>query len=260
MGYHTPWHKASFDRFLHERLPQLLAERLPLVGYHVASTGRYTCRVQVTLSSADGDVALAYDGLAQPDDRGILAFDEGGAPYVVVPTASEDALDVAEIRCVGEQLYGYVQARLGQAPPDLPWDAELARSWLQLDVWIADFYRETAHPLDATNWLSRQTHLRRLVIPGGQMPIAAGQRGRACPFETPEGPNLGRVLTIAMGAEIRDGRLVIVDERPEASLGLSASAIPMLEHDDPNRLLMGSRARAGAHRPRAGRARRLDRA
>ena len=47
-------------------------------------------------------------------------------------------------------------------------------------------------------------------------------------------------FTIAQGAEIRDGRLVVVDSRPEANLGLSASMIPFLEHSDPNRLLMGA--------------------
>ena len=64
--------------------------------------------------------------------------------------------------------------------------------------------------------------------------------GRVCPFETPEGPNIGRAFTIAVGAEIRDRRLVVVDERPEASLGLSASMLPFLEHNDPNRLLMAA--------------------
>ena len=27
----APWHSESYDRFLHERLPALLAERLPLL-------------------------------------------------------------------------------------------------------------------------------------------------------------------------------------------------------------------------------------
>jgi hypothetical protein len=56
----------------------------------------------------------------------------------------------------------------------------------------------------------------------------------------PEGANLGRVFTIALGAEIRDRSLIVVDDRPAAALGLSASMIPLLEHSDPNRLLMGA--------------------
>ena len=59
--------------------------------------------------------------------------------------------------------------------------------------------------------------------------------GRVCPYETPEGPSAGKVLSIAIGAEIRDGKLIIVDDRPEAMLGLSASLVPFIEHNDPNR-------------------------
>ena len=35
MNTETPWHRASCDRLLHERLPQLLAERLPVLAYRV---------------------------------------------------------------------------------------------------------------------------------------------------------------------------------------------------------------------------------
>ncbi len=35
----TLWHKQTFDQFLGERLPQLLAERLPLGGYRVEPEG-----------------------------------------------------------------------------------------------------------------------------------------------------------------------------------------------------------------------------
>jgi hypothetical protein len=61
----------------------------------------------------------------------------------------------------------------------------------------------------------------------------------APPYETPEGPNVGRILSIAVGAEIRDGRLVIVDSQPGAQLGLTATMVPFAEHNDPNRQLMG---------------------
>ena len=54
----APWHKESFDRFLRERLPQLLAERLPLLSYAVEATGTYTCRVTVTLEAASGALVL----------------------------------------------------------------------------------------------------------------------------------------------------------------------------------------------------------
>ncbi len=119
----TPWHKASYDTFLNERLPALLAERLPLLSYAVESTGVYECRVAVTLGAHDDALDVAFD-LPQPDERGI--FEIGGQRRVVIPTASRPELDQAEIRCVGEQLYDFVAARLGHAPADLPWDV---RRW-----------------------------------------------------------------------------------------------------------------------------------
>jgi len=238
MSVNPLWHKASFDRFLHDRLPQLLAERLPLTGYHVAATGPYTCHLDVALVAASGDVELIFPALPQPDADGLFEID--GQLYLVAPTAADENLDTAEIRCTGEQLADYVRERLGQAPPDLAWDAALARAWLPLESWFGDFLRQSTQPLDDTNWLSRHTHLRRILVLNSQAVIAPGQMGRVCPFESPEGANLGRVFTIANGAEIRAGRLVIVDERPEMGLGLSAAMIPCLEHSDPNRLLMGA--------------------
>ncbi|MCP4544139.1 MAG: hypothetical protein GY832_44070 [Chloroflexi bacterium] len=235
----APWHKTSFDRFLQERLPELLAERLPLVGYQAESTGRYTCRVAVTLTSASGDVEIEYVDLPQPDEDGLFEINE--EPTVVIPVASTEELDIAEIRCVGEQLYDYIKERLGQAPTNgLPWDAELARAWMPLGLWAQEFMSDVAQRLEATNWFSRQAHLRSILIPDREKTITAGQFGRVCPFETPEGPNIGRVLRIAVGAEIHEGKLIVVDERSESGLGLTASMIPFLEHDDANRLLMGT--------------------
>ena len=35
----APWHKESYDRFLNEGLPKLLAARLPLADYATAPAG-----------------------------------------------------------------------------------------------------------------------------------------------------------------------------------------------------------------------------
>ncbi len=241
----TPWHRASFDRFLNERLPALLAERLPLTGYQVTTLDAYTCQLTVTLASGNGDVEIVFENIPQPDGDGLFMIDR--VPHVILPVANHQDLGQADIHCVGEQLFAYVEARLGEAPPDLPWNAELARAWLPLDAWVASFMagdnpvaRFTSTRLDDTNWLARHTHLRRLIIPDADEVITPSQLGRVCPFETPEGFRIGRVLTVAMGAEIRDGKLVVINERPEAKLGLSTSMIPFLEHDDPNRILMGA--------------------
>ena len=233
----APWHRASFDRLLKDRLPQLLEARLPLVGYQAESTDTHTCRVKVAVASSPSDIEVEYTDLPQPDADGVLEI--GGRHLVVVPIAAHENLDVAEIRCVGEQLYEFIEARLGEASEDLAWDACLVRAWLPLDAWVREFIEQAAQELQGTNWLDRRTHLRRVFIPDREKAFAPGHAGRVCPFETPEGPRIGQILSIAVGAEIRDGKLVVVDERPEAGLGLSASMVPFLEHNDPNRQLMG---------------------
>lgn len=239
----APWHKASYDTFLNERLPELLAERLPLLAYAVAATSATACRVTVTLAATPDPLDLVFD-LPQPDDDGV--FQVAGERKIVIPVASNPDLGKAEIRCVGEQLADAIAARLGRAPDDLPWDLALARAWLPLDGWIHEFLNQTGERFvtpqspDTTNWLARHTHLRRILIPERHSVIEPGELGHACPFETPEGPNIGHILTVAAGATIREGRMAIVDDRPAATLGLSASMIPLLEHDDPNRILMGT--------------------
>ncbi len=234
------WHKESFEELMTERLPELLADRVPLAGYHFESTGAYTCRVEFVLALSEGYVEVEYSDIPQPDADGMFTLD--GEPYVVVPTASTVELKQAEIECVGDQLHDYFKARIREAPPDLAWDTSLVRSWLPIDRWVREFFSDTftAQKLSHTNWLDKHTHLRRVRILQGNQVFSPGHFGRTCPFETPEGPNVGKILTIARGAEIRDGKLVIVDESPEATLGLSAALIPFLEHNDPPRILMGA--------------------
>ncbi|MDQ2886475.1 MAG: hypothetical protein M3Y39_10335, partial [Chloroflexota bacterium] len=150
----APWHKASFDHFLNESLPQLLAEQVPLLGYTVTANDQYTCQIKLTLASATGDVEVEYRDLPLPDQRGIFTIK--GRPMVVVPYATHDDLEQAEIFCVGEQVYAHIQKRLGKAPDDLPWDKSLAKAWLPLDQWIGEFFENRtedgatmfAQPLD----------------------------------------------------------------------------------------------------------------
>lgn len=238
----APWHKESFDKFISETLPQLLAQRLPLTGYTVQPQDTYTCRISVSVN----DVEVVYDVL-QPDDEGLFNID--GGLLVVVPAASSAYLDTAEVKCVGEQLYSYVESHLGEASSELPWDEALIRAWLPLDTWVRQLVtsgldeQETFGPtgqwLDKTNGISVRTHLRRIGIVDPEKVITASQFGRVCPFEVPEGSNIGRVYSIALGAAIRNGRIEIVDDRPEAALGLTASMVPFLECNDSNRMTFG---------------------
>ena len=237
INHKAPWHKASYERFLGDSLPQLLAERLPLASYQVIDPdpAEHTCTVVIELS---GGTRAQYAAIPRPDEDGLFYLN--GKPYVMVPLAAHEELDSAEIKCAGELLYTYIQERLGKVSNGQSWDDEILRAWLPLERWVNECLQVYGQPLDETNWLSRHKHLRSLLIPGRQKVVAPGQVGRVCPFETPEGPNIGLAFTVAVGAEIRAGRLVVIDERPEANLGPTASMLPFLENNDPNRLLMAA--------------------
>ncbi|MEK7765090.1 MAG: hypothetical protein AAB368_02525, partial [bacterium] len=245
--YAAPWHRASYDRFVEEQLPELISSRLPLQAWSAPPAGGYVRRVSLTIGNGSGIGHLEAD-LPQPDADGI--FEITGRRFVVVPIATTEHLERAEIRCVGDQLRAFIAARLGDAPPGMPWDDAVARTWLPFETWMRDFFdlggradgrapEVRVNLLDDTNWLARAEHLRRIVIPDREKVITAGQVGRTDPFSTPEGPNIGKVLSVARGAAIRDGRIVVVDSAPAAGLSVTSSMVPLVEHDDPNRALMG---------------------
>jgi len=235
--YPAPWHKISFDHFLDERLPELLASRLPLAGYSARPEGETTCQVVVDIQVNSHILSVAYPNLPVAGPDGLFLLDE--RPVIVVPIAADEDLSQSVIHCAGEQLYDYIAFRMGHAPAEIDWDETVARAFLPLDAWFDAFLRETGQLFDTTNWHSRQTHLRRILVGNRKQYVHPSQQGRVDPFEVPEGPNIGRVFTVAMGAEIRDGKLIILDPSPEAALGPNAACIPLLEHDDANRLLMG---------------------
>jgi hypothetical protein len=268
----TPWHRNSFDEFLQHRLPFLLRERMGLTSVRVESTDDNTCCILVAGQSAGCGTGepfeVAYADVPAPDREGVFrikdkAFIEEvrhtrfgpaesdhpasaqrwageGNEFLVPPQADSEDLATARIDCVGEQLCSFVALRLGHLPEDVELDEVLVRRLLPLDGWVRSFLVQSAQFLNGNNGLDRATHLRRLLIPDRVDVFAPGHFGRTCPFETPEGPNVGRVLTISPGADIRDGRLIIVDDDPASGLGLGAASIPFLEHNDGNRVLMGA--------------------
>jgi len=244
----------SFRRFVEEWLPQRLGEVVNLLGYEVKQTEDGACGINLTVR-CNGDVqTVAFDGIPWPADEG--TFTVGGVERVVAMTADRANLEQAEIRCVGEQLRDEIEPRLVALPDMAECTAEMVAAWLPLDRWIRDFllHAPTSQPIDDTNWLARQTHLRRLYLPEDDAQFHPSQIGRVCPLETPEGPNVGRVLYLSVGAEVREERIVIVDDSPQAALGLSASMVPLLEHNDLPRQLFGCNMRRqwlplGEHEP-----------
>ena len=234
----TPWHKTSFDRFLHQTLSELLVDRLHLDGYRVDCSSNSECGITLSGGASGDPFEVTYPSLPAPDDSGVYHLD--GEERIVSPVADADDPEEARIRCVGEQLHDFIDARLGEVPDNVALDEALVRALAPLDAWFRGFLAHASKPLASTNWLDRHTHLRRLLIPDRVEVFTPGHYGRTCPFETPEGPNIARILTISRGAEIREGRLVVVDDGPVAGLGLTVSTIPFVEHDDGNRLLMGA--------------------
>ena len=107
-------------------------------------------------------------------ERAIEAADHEPAPYAGLGMAYAEmgdlyqALDnykVAARLSRGDMIYlkhvAEVQERLGQASNGLTWDEEILHAWLPLERWVTAFLHSAGQPLDTTNWLAAQRHLRR---------------------------------------------------------------------------------------------------
>ncbi len=228
-----------------------------------------------------------------------------------------DELAAVEIRKGLLKLRRTVQERMSmKGPDDVGRIADLVNS-KSVSSSIEYFFGrgELSQVVDQTNALSQLTHERRLSAlgPGGLNRKRAGfevrdvhisHYGRVCPIETPEGTNIGLIVSLAIFAKVDEygflvtpyrkiakGRITdeveylradqemeaiftppsmievdkvslkkdmvlarekgdltqidssevdYVDISPKQTVGVSASLIPFLEHDDANRALMGS--------------------
>jgi DNA-directed RNA polymerase subunit beta len=228
-----------------------------------------------------------------------------------------DELAAGEIRKGLLKLRRTVQERMSmKSPEDIARIADLVNS-KSVSSSIDYFFGrgELSQVVDQTNALSQLTHERRLSAlgPGGLNRKRAGfevrdvhisHYGRVCPIETPEGTNIGLIVSLGIFAKVdeygflvtpyrkvksckitdeveylradeemeaifappsmvepktgslrkglvlarRHGDLTqvnntevgYVDVSPKQTVGVSASLIPFLEHDDANRALMGS--------------------
>jgi len=228
-----------------------------------------------------------------------------------------DELAAGEIRKGLLKLRRTVQERMSmKGPDDVGRIADLVNS-KSVSSSIDYFFGrgELSQVVDQTNALSQLTHERRLSAlgPGGLNRKRAGfevrdvhisHYGRVCPIETPEGTNIGLIVSLAIFAKVDEygflvtpyrqiekgkitdeveylradqeveaiftppsmiepgkgnlrkgmvlarqegdltqidsGQVGYVDISPKQTVGVSASLIPFLEHDDANRALMGS--------------------
>lgn len=231
MERRTDWHRASWLRCMEIDLPELIGRMAELSTYRIVEKGT-VADVELGVLNGSKEVRTVYRDIAMPSETGLFTVFE--PPRLVVPLAEYE--EISEVRCAGDQLLEFVSARLVDTSPDLLTTERALRSWLPLSEWIASFLLEQGQVLDDRNWVSRETHLRRIKL---QNPTDLFVNNKVvCPFETPEGPMIGRVLSLAAGARVEGGRIVASESMP--AIGLAASYIPFIDKNDPARLLMGS--------------------
>ena len=138
-----------------------------------------------------------------------------------------DHLGNRRVRCVGElaenqfrsglvRVERAVKERLGQAEADNLQPHDLINS-KPISAAIREFFgsSQLSQFMDQTNPLSEITHKRRVSAlgPGGLTRERAGfevrdvhptHYGRVCPIETPEGPNIGLINSLALYARLND--------------------------------------------------------
>ena len=138
-----------------------------------------------------------------------------------------DHLGNRRVRCVGElaenqfraglvRVERAVKERLGQAEADNLMPHDLINS-KPISAAIREFFgsSQLSQFMDQTNPLSEITHKRRVSAlgPGGLTRERAGfevrdvhptHYGRVCPIETPEGPNIGLINSLALYAHLNE--------------------------------------------------------
>lgn len=207
----APWHAISYTNFCTEILPALLEKHLG-----IERAAESLARISLPEITEDGWFT-ELPGLPPSWSMG----------WVVVPRATEENLAKATVRCVGEQLAAFLDSRLtgwhgSENPP--------------LTDWLGEFFTTYAQTLDGSNPLAQSAHLRRLYIDGEILGWHPSHIGRVCAVESPEGPNTGRVVSMALGAQILEERVIPGEE----IVGLSAGCIPFLAHTSDARALMGA--------------------
>ena len=138
-----------------------------------------------------------------------------------------DHLGNRRVRCVGElaenqyrsglaRIEKAVKERLGQAETEALMPHDLINS-KPISAALKEFFgaSQLSQFMDQTNPLSEITHKRRVSAlgPGGLTRERAGfevrdvhptHYGRVCPIETPEGPNIGLINSLALYAQLNE--------------------------------------------------------
>ncbi len=191
--------------------------------------GRPTDTGASTLTNEDIiDTMQVLVALRNSRDTVVLTDAEGNTRTVEIHGVDDiDHLGNRRVRCVGELAEGQFRAglvrveravreRLGNAESDNLTPQDLINS-KPISAAIREFFgsSQLSQFMDQTNPLSEITHKRRISAlgPGGLTRERAGfevrdvhatHYGRVCPIETPEGPNIGLINSLALYARLND--------------------------------------------------------
>ena len=187
--------------------------------YDLSAVGRMKFNRRIGRDSLTGDMTLSNDDVLAVIK--ILVELRNGRGEV----DDIDHLGNRRVRCVGElaenqfraglvRVERAVKERLGQAEADNLMPHDLINS-KPISAAIREFFgsSQLSQFMDQTNPLSEITHKRRISAlgPGGLTRERAGfevrdvhptHYGRVCPIETPEGPNIGLINSLALYARI----------------------------------------------------------
>jgi DNA-directed RNA polymerase subunit beta len=189
--------------------------------YDLSRVGRMKFNARVGRNSSEGAMTLSNDDIL--DVVKILVQLRNGQGEV----DDIDHLGNRRVRCVGElaenqyrsglaRIEKAVKERLGQAETEALMPHDLINS-KPISAALKEFFgaSQLSQFMDQTNPLSEITHKRRVSAlgPGGLTRERAGfevrdvhptHYGRVCPIETPEGPNIGLINSLALYAQLND--------------------------------------------------------
>src|SRR6187431_651704 len=189
--------------------------------YDLSRVGRMKFNARVGRDSPEGAMTLSNEDIL--DVVKILVELRNGRGEV----DDIDHLGNRRVRCVGElaenqyrsglaRIEKAVKERLGQAETEALMPHDLINS-KPISAALKEFFgaSQLSQFMDQTNPLSEITHKRRVSAlgPGGLTRERAGfevrdvhptHYGRVCPIETPEGPNIGLINSLALYAQLNE--------------------------------------------------------
>ena len=189
--------------------------------YDLSRVGRMKFNARVNRDGSEGPMTLTNEDIL--DVVKILVNLRNGNGEV----DDIDHLGNRRVRCVGElaenqyrsglaRIEKAVKERLGQAETEALMPHDLINS-KPISAALKEFFgaSQLSQFMDQTNPLSEITHKRRVSAlgPGGLTRERAGfevrdvhptHYGRVCPIETPEGPNIGLINSLALFARLNE--------------------------------------------------------